>query len=267
MSVAERLCERSRLREHTILTSLERLTLQPLIDKLKFWAPLSNADEAALRALPVTFRRLKAGHYVVWDGDRPQHSCLLIHGFAYRHKIVREGKKQIFSLHMDGDLVDLQNSLLGRADHNVETLTDCDVALIPVDAIRKIAFDHPSVGMAMWYETLVEGSIFREWIANIGRRDARARIAHLICEFAMRLKAAKLGTPDGFMIPMSQEWISDAVSLTSVHVNRVLKALQADGLIHRSRRWIEVRDWDGLVEAGDFNPAYLHLDQVHPAAI
>jgi hypothetical protein len=55
--------------------------------------------------------------------------------------------------------------------------------------------------------------------------------------------------------------------LTSVHVNRVLKGLQADGLIHRSRRWIEVRDWDGLIEVGDFNPAYLHLDQVHPAAM
>ncbi|AQR75771.1 Crp/Fnr family transcriptional regulator [Sphingomonas sp. LM7] len=241
--------------------------LHPLVHKLQFWAPLSEADGDALLQLPCTIRRLKAGHHIVWEGDIPQHSCLLIRGYAYRHKIVREGKKQIFSLHMDGDLIDLQNSLLGRADHNVETLTDCEVALIPVEAIRKIAFDRPAIGMAMWYETLVEGSVFREWIANIGRRTAHARIAHLICEFATRLKAAKLGTPDGFTVPMSQEWISDAVSLTSVHVNRVLQTLQAEGLIHRSRRWIEIRDWDGLTQAGDFNPAYLHLDQVHPAAL
>lgn len=241
------------------MTSLERLTLQPLIDKLKFWAPLSNADEAALRALPVTFRRLKAGHYVVWDGDRPQHSCLLIHGFAYRHKIVREGKKQIFSLHMDGDLVDLQNSLLGRADHNVETLTDCDVALIPVDAIRKIAFDHPSVGMAMWYETLVEGSIFREWVLNIGRRDGKTRIAHLLCEFAVRLEVAELGKSNQYTLPITQDQLADAVALTPVHVNRKLKELEAEGLINRTKRNITIHDWPKLAKAGDFQPRYLHL--------
>ena len=249
------------------MTLNPRFSLQPLVDKLQLWTTFGDADKAALLALPFTVRHLKPAYHVVWDGDKPQYCCLLIHGFAYRHKIVRDGKKQIFSLHMDGDLIDLQNSLLGRADHNVETLTDCDVAMIPVDAIRKIAFDRPAIGMAMWYDTLVEGSIFREWIANIGRRTARARIAHLICEFATRLKAAHLGDPDGFTVPMSQEWISDAVSLTSIHVNRVLKSLQADGLIHRSRRWIEIRDWDGLAEAGDFNPAYLHLDQGGPALL
>ena len=246
---------------------ISRFSLQPLVDKLQLWTTFSDEDKVALLALPFTVRHLKPGYHVVWDGDKPQYCCLLIHGFAYRHKIVRDGKKQIFSLHMDGDLIDLQNSLLGRADHNVETLTDCDIAMIPIDAIRKIAFDRPAIGMAMWYDTLVEGSIFREWIANIGRRTARARIAHLICEFAMRLKAAQLGAPDGFTVPMSQEWISDAVSLTSIHVNRVLKSLQADGLIHRSRRWIEIRDWDGLAEVGDFNPAYLHLDQGGPATL
>jgi len=241
--------------------------LAPMVRRLSLREELSEADCAAVLALPFTCRTLAAGQYLVWDGDRPQNSCLLISGYAYRHKHAGNGGRQIMSIHMKGDIVDLQNSLLGIADHNVQMLTAGQVAMIPVESMRDLAFRHPNVGMAMWYETLVEGSIFREWIANIGRRDARTRIAHLICEFAMRLKAAKLGTPEGFMIPMSQEWISDAVSLTSVHVNRVLKGLQADGLIHRSRRWIEVRDWDGLVEAGDFNPAYLHLDQVHPAAI
>lgn len=77
------------------------------------------------------------------------------------------------------DVVDLQNSLLGSADHNVQMSSDGKVALIPVGAVRDLAFRHPNVGMAMWFETLVEGSIFREWILNIGRRNAPARIAHL----------------------------------------------------------------------------------------
>lgn len=241
--------------------------LAPMITKLEQWAPLSDDDCSALLQLPHVVRQLKAGHYVVWDGDRPQHCCLLIKGFAYRQKVVGEGGKQVFSIQMDGDLIDLQNSLLGRADHNVQMMTDGEVALIPVEAIRKIAFGRPAIGMAMWYDTLVEGSIFREWIANIGRRDARARIAHLLCELALRLQVAHLGEPDGFVLPMSQEWIADAVSLTSVHVNRVLKALEVDGLIRRTKRKVEVRDWEKLVEAGDFRPAYLHLDQIHPAAL
>jgi CRP-like cAMP-binding protein len=238
-----------------------------MVRKLEQWAPLDEADQMALLQLPFVHRRLKAGNYLVWDGDRPQHSCLLIHGFAYRQKLVGEVSKQIFSLHMDGDLVDLQNSLLGRADHNVQMLSDGEVALIPVDAIRKIAFDRPSIGMAMWYETLVEGSIFREWIANIGRRTAHARIAHLICEMMVRLRVAGLASEGGFTLPMSQEWISDAVSLTSVHVNRVLRVLEADGLLRRAKRRIEILDWDRLARAGDFNPSYLHLDQVYPAAM
>jgi CRP-like cAMP-binding protein len=146
-------------------------------------------------------------------------------------------------------------------------LTDGDVALVPVDAIRQIAFERPAIGMAMWYETLVEGSIFRAWIANIGRRSARARIAHMLCELALRMDVAKLGSAKGYTLPMSQEWLADALSLTPVHVNRILKTLRDDGLIHRAKRWIEIRDWAGLTQTGDFNSAYLHLDQAHPAAL
>jgi CRP-like cAMP-binding protein len=252
----------SRLAEHLLTSSSP---LQPIITKLQLWAPLSDADKVALLGLPFTLRSLKAGHYIVWDGDRPQHSCMLLKGFAYRQKTVGNGGMQIFSLHMDGDLVDLQNALLGRADHNVQMLSNGEVALVPVDAIRRIAFERPSIGIAMWYETLVEGSIFREWIANNGRRDARARIAHLLCELALRLEVAGLGNQTGFELPMSQEWIADAVSLTPVHVNRVLKSLQYDGLIARIRRRVAIDDWDGLMRAGDFNPGYLHLDRSQAA--
>ena len=150
-------------------------------------------------------RHLKAGQYIVWDGDRPQNSCLLISGYAYRHKHAGNGGRQIMSIHMKGDIVDLQNSLLGLADHNVQMLTAGEVAMIPVECMRDIAFRHPNVGMAMWYETLVEGSIFREWILNIGRRNARTRIAHLLCEFAMRLEVAELGEHFAYELPITQE--------------------------------------------------------------
>jgi CRP-like cAMP-binding protein len=235
--------------------------LAPLLKKLQLWVSLSEADTAAVMALPYIERSIDAGHYVVREGDEPQRACLLISGLAFRHKLTGSGGRQIMSIHMKGDLVDLQNSLLGRADHNVQMLTAGEMALIPVEAIRKLAFAHPSVGMAMWFETLVDGSIFREWILNVGRRDARTRIAHLLCEFALRLEAAGLGGPGRYELPMTQEQIADATGLTAVHVNRMLGTLKADGLISRTNRTIEIADWTKLAKVGDFNAAYLHLDQ------
>jgi CRP-like cAMP-binding protein len=168
---------------------------------------------------------------------------------------------------MKGDIVDLQNSLLGTADHNVQMLTPGEVAMIPVENMRELAFAHPAVGMAMWYETLVEGSIFREWVLNIGRRDARTRIAHLLCEFAIRLEVAELGHPTAYELPITQEQLADAVALTSVHVNRMLMQLERDGLITRTKRIISIVDWQDLVKVADFEPRYLHLNRNQSAPV
>jgi CRP-like cAMP-binding protein len=236
--------------------------LSKMVAKLQLWTMLSDVDRNAVLALPHTRRSLNAHQHVVWEGDRAQNTCLLLSGFAFRHKVVGNGGRQIFSLHLPGDVVDLQNSLLGQADHNVQMLTDGEIALIPVEAIQKLALNHPHVGMAMWYETLVEAAIFREWIANIGRRSAGARIAHLLCEFALRLEAGGLGNQLGFTLPMTQEQIADATSLTPVHVNRTLKVLEGDGLIGRDRRFVNIPDWRRLATAGDFDPRYLHLERI-----
>lgn len=233
--------------------------LAPMVRKLQLWQSLSDCDADAILALPHTVRTLEAGQYLIWDGDKPQHTCLLLDGFAYRHKLAGNGSRQILSIHMKGDIVDLQNSLLGIADHNVQMLTTGHVALIPVEAMRTIAFNYPHVGMAMWYETLVEGSIFREWIVNVGRRNARTRIAHLLCEFALRLEVAELGEQSSYELPITQEQLGDAVSLTPVHVNRTLMRLEEDGLIERTKRVITIRDWTQLAKTADFEPRYLHL--------
>ena len=235
--------------------------LAPMVRKLSLWAEIDEPEREKILKLPYQLRHLQAGQYLVWDGDKPQHTCLLLSGFAYRHKSAGNGGRQIMSIHMKGDLIDLQNSLLGVADHNVQMLTGGQVALMPVQAIRDLAFRRPSIGMAMWYETLVEGSIFREWVLNIGRRDARTRIAHLLCEFALRLEVAELGKATSYELPITQEQLADAVALTSVHVNRTLRKLEEDGLITRTKRMITIVDWKELVKVADFQPRYLHLDR------
>lgn len=231
-----------------------------MLRKLERRGRLDDADRAALLALPHTVRRVSSGAHLVRDGDRPDHCCVLLSGFAYRHKITGEGARQVIALHMEGDFVDLQNSLLAVSDHNVQMLTEGDVAFIPRDAVRKLALARPAIGIALWMDTLIDGSIFREWVVNVGRRDARARVAHILCEFSLRLEAAGLAREHRYELPMTQEQLADAVGLTSVHVNRVLRQLAEEKLISRKRRAIVIEDWHRMREAGDFSERYLHHD-------
>jgi len=234
--------------------------LANMVSKLEQWRPLDGADQEALLALPYRTISLRPHEYVVREGDQPQNSCLMLSGYTIRHKVAGNGGRQIFSIHMRGDLADLQNSLLGTADHNLQALSHVEVAMIPIAAIQEIAFNRPAIGRAMWYETLVDASIFREWTLNVGRRDARTRLAHLLCEFALRLESAGLGTRSDYELPMTQEQLADALGITSVHANRTLMSLGEDGLISRTHRAVRIVDWAGLIQVGDFDPAYLHLN-------
>ena len=233
--------------------------LEPMLRKLALRGTLSDADKAAVLALPYTADKLKAQSYIVRDGDVATHSCLLRSGFAYRHKVTGEGRRQICSLHLSGDMVDLQNSLLRVADHSVQAMTDIWVAYIPREAILDLAFTHRAVGEALWYDTLVDAAIFREWTTSIGQRDGRARLAHMLCEFALRFEAAGLGTADRFDLPMTQEQLGDSTGLTAVHANRMLRVLKDSGLVTIENRVVRILDWPGLARLGDFDRAYLHL--------
>jgi CRP-like cAMP-binding protein len=232
-----------------------------MLAKFERRATLDDGDRAALLALPYKLHTYEANKYLVREGSATDASALIISGLAFRHKVTVGGDRQIVSVHIPGDFVDLEGSLLNTADHSVQTLTRCEIASVPTQAIIALIDDHPSIARAMWLDTLIDGSIFREWILNVGRRDARHRIAHLLCEFARRLEIAGLGSTKGYELPMTQEQIADATGLTSVHVNRSIKALEADGLIVRDKRFIGIPDWERLRDLSGFNELYLHLDQ------
>ena len=241
--------------------------LAPMLRKLSARGTLSAADAAAVLALPYRLKTLSAHEYVIREGDVATHSCLLRSGFAYRQKQTGDGKRQICSLHLAGDMVDLQNSLLRIADHSVQALTDVAVALIPREAVLDLAFGYRAVGEALWYDTLVDASIFREWTTSIGQRSAEARLAHLFCEFGIRLEAAGLGSATRFDLPMTQEQLADSTGLTPVHVNRMMRGLREAGVISTSRRELTIVDWDGLAQAGDFDRMYLHLPEDQERAL
>jgi len=238
-----------------------------LAARLEKLSPLDESDRAAILDLPYTLRTVAQHEYIIREGETAENSCLLRSGFASRQKFVANGGRQIVSIHMTGDMVNLQNSLLKRADHSVQAMTDAEVALIPGLAIVALAASRPAVAMAMWLDTLIDGAIFREWIANVGRRDARARTAHILCEFALRQERAGLANRSKYDLPMTQEQLGDAVGLTAVHVNRTLKALERAGLISRRNRSVTITDWEALRHAGDFDPAYLYHELAAEIAV
>jgi CRP-like cAMP-binding protein len=236
-------------------------SLRLLADKLGLWAPLDDDHRAAIIGLPHVVRTLRAGEFIVREEDRPRHSCLLLSGFAARHKLAGNGARQILALHIAGDLIDLHQSMPTRADHNIQALGAVSLAYVPLDAIRALAARYPAVGQAMWLETLVEAATLREWMLNIGRRDARTRTAHLLCEIGIRLRMAGLGERDLFNLPFTQEQMADALALTNVHVSRMLALLAAEGLIERHNRRLTILDFARLATVGDFDPRYLHLER------
>jgi CRP-like cAMP-binding protein len=233
---------------------------------LRAHSPLDESDLKAFENLPFRSRQLDAGSYLVREGGVPGHCSLLVEGFAYRQKVTGDGSRQILAVCVPGDAVDLQNIFLNISDHSVQMLTNGLVADLPRESLQQLILSRPHLGRALIQLTLIEASILREWVVNVGRRDARERIAHILCEFAVRLESRGLQLDHGFELPMTQEQLADATGLTSVHVNRVLKGLEADGLISRKRRHIHFDNWRALQDAGDFTRTYLHLPDDHSFA-
>jgi CRP-like cAMP-binding protein len=237
-----------------------RHPLELLVRNLELRSPLPPEDREAVLSLPYALRTLEAATYTVREADAPEHCAVLVSGFAYRQKLAGDGSRQIVALHIPGDALDFQNLFLDVSDHSLQMLTRAEVAFIPIRDLQVLARQRAAVGHAILVKILVEASIFREWVLNVGRRDSRTRLAHLLCELGIRLDAEGLAEDYGYELPMTQEQLADALGLTPVHVNRTLKALEAEGLIVRSKRSVSFPDWRRLRLVGDFNQRYLHLE-------
>jgi CRP-like cAMP-binding protein len=232
-----------------------------MIRKLESIFPLSDEERNALASLPMQVVTFRSDQDIVRIGDRPTQSCMVLQGFTCVYKLTAEGKRQIVAFHVPGDMPDLQSLHLKVLDNSVATVSPCTLGFIPHEALQGICNRHPRITAALWRETLVDASIFREWMTGIGRREAYNRMAHLLCEFLVRLTAVGLAEDGTFDLPITQTELADAIGASTVHVNRVLQELRADGLIRSKGTQVSILDWEGLKAAGDFDPLYLHLRQ------
>ena len=230
-----------------------------LIRKLESIAPLAPEEKAALQRLPLRLKTVAADQDIVREGDTPSECCLIVEGFACRYNMTAEGKRQILSFHISGDIPDLQSLHLSVMDHSLGTLIPCKLAFIQHDDLRSFMRNHPRLGDLFWRDTLIDAAVFRQWVVNVGRRQGPTRMAHLLCELLVRLRAVELVEDHIFDLPVTQAELADALGITNVHVNRVLQDLRGSGLIALRGKTLKVLDWEGLKMAGEFDPTYLHL--------
>ena len=229
-----------------------------MIRRLRVNSAVSDDEAAALRALPASVKEFPEETSLVSEGERPTRCIVIMSGFAFRSKVSDTGKRQILSFHPAGDMPDLHGLLLDRMDHDLVTLSPATVAFIEHRHINRLIEERPNLARVLWRETVVDASIFREWIVNLGTRDAPGRLAHLLAELRARLASVGLTADQQFMFPITQSKLSEALGISEVHVNRVIQSFRAEGVLELKRKTVTLKDFERLSDIGGFNGLYLH---------
>jgi CRP-like cAMP-binding protein len=230
--------------------------MDAIIDKLQTLGELPAADQLLLKTVLSDVRSVAARKDILREGDRPTHIHLVVSGWCCRYNIVSEGARQITAFLLPGDLCNSHITLLRRMDHGVGTLTPVKIAYIAPSEMDEL-LARPLIARALWLAGLVDESALRAWTVSLGKRNASERVAHLICELFVRLGTTGSARADGFDFPLTQEQLGDALGLTPVHVNRVVRHLREAGLMSIRNRTVEIADFPKLQKMASFDPGYL----------
>jgi CRP-like cAMP-binding protein len=236
--------------------------LERFLARLMLRSNLSAAEQAAVLSLNAQPIEVSARRDVVMPGRTVDYSCLIASGWAARFDQMRDGQRQITAFYIAGDMCDLHSVVAPTAGWGIAALTDTTILKIAHSALRGTVDAFPNLALAYWRDTTADASILAKWIANIGRADAEARVAHLLCELAIRIEHAGLSSRTAYALRLTQEQIADAVGLTAVHVNRMLRNLRHAGSAAVQNHAVEVLDWQRLTDTAAFDPAYMLMRQL-----
>ena len=229
--------------------------------KLRARDEVSPAEEKAIRGAVVDYREYPSDRVFIRAGEELDHSTLLLDGLMCRQKDLRGGERQITQLHVAGDFADLHSFTLKRLDHDVMTLTPCQVAIVPHERLRSITEEHPHLTRVFWFSTNLDAAIHREWALSLGRRSANARVANLFCELLVRLRIVGLADESSYELKLTQADLAEMLGLTAVHVNRTLKELREQGLVEFRGARVTIGDLAALERLAEFDPRYLYLER------
>lgn len=227
--------------------------------KLRHAGHLLAGEGEAIDGMIGMPRRFGPRRDVIARGDPPDRLHVIVEGFACRYKVTEAGRRAIVALMLPGDFCDLHVAVLGRMDHSIGTLTECQVADVSSGDVQTLIDSSPTIARTLWWSTLVDEAILRQWLANMGRLRADHHLMHLFCELHLRMEGIGLALNGSFRLPLTQEEIGDVIGVASVHVNRIVQALRADGLVTLQGGRVALPDWDRAVAFAGFDADYLHL--------
>lgn len=227
------------------------------VRKLASRVGLTADDIALLEAACGPGRNFPAKHDLIREGDEPGPVFVFLEGWGCRYKILPEGSRQILAFMMPGDFCDMHTSVLDEMDHNIATVTPSQVAMIPRPKMEDLLEMRPAITRAFWLMQLVDLGVARSWIASMGRRSSSERVAHLMCELYFRANLFCLVEDGQCSMPLSQILLADALGLTPVHVNRVLRTFKAAGVMKLEHSALVISDIAQLVRIAGFDDTYL----------
>ena len=240
--------------------------MERLLKRLAWNDRLSQEEQDGLLASVSRIQPFAPGETIVPAEARVDFSSIILQGMSCRQKVLNDGQRQITAFHLAGDFCDLHTYLLKSLPDSVIAMSPCEVATISHNRLDKIVRESYHVARLFWASTLIDASIFRQWIVSIGRRPPAARLAHLFCELYLRLKMVGLTQGLSYSLPATQTDLSDALGVSLVFANRTCAALRREGLATFAQRKVTIHDWDKLQHIAEFDPQYLHLE-AKPAVI
>ncbi|HEX8302871.1 Crp/Fnr family transcriptional regulator [Sphingomonas sp.] len=199
------------------------------------------------------------GKTIIGVGDKVDNIHLITKGLATRSKTLRDGSRQLMAFLVPGDLCDVEVFILEAMDHDVVALAETTCVLIPASEMEKLLTESSNLTRAMWWSTMTDSAVLREWIVNHGIRDALQRMAHIFCELLIRHRIVGQGGDNIVPFPLTQEELAEATGMTPVHANRMIQQLRSDGLIELNNKVLVVLDFKRLSELGQYDASYLHL--------
>lgn len=226
--------------------------------KLAGYSSLSPDDVALLEGTVSSARALPANYDLVMEGDKPGPTFVVLDGWACRYKMLPNGSRQILAFLLPGDSCDLHVSLLDRMDHSIGTLTQSQVAAVSAERVGRLFDATPTLARALGRAQLVDEVVMRAWIVNMGRRDSVERVAHLMLELYVRLRNIGLTSQGSCRMPLTQTMLADALGLTPVHLNRVLRTLRERDVMTLALGTLHIRNVAELVRIAGFDETYLH---------
>ena len=234
----------------------------PLTRKLSTFVALSDVDLETLAQFHQRRRTFLPGHEMIHEGQSKASAFILAEGWAMSYKMLPDGDRQIVDFQIPGDFLGLRSVLFRTADHSVEAATRIEASEVIASDILDGFSNAPRLAIAVLWAASRDEAMVVEHLVNIGRRSAEERMAHFLLELSARLILVGVGDKTGFDCPLTQYHLADALGLSAVHVNRVLRHLRDDGLVTFRKGRVVFDDIDRLADMAGFDTAY--LDQGGP---